>query len=301
MKIKNVEIKNKLVLAPMAGVSDISFRKLCSFYGAGLTETEMVSVKGLYYKSKKTLELLRTFENEHPVAVQLFGHEKEIFEKVLKSNILDNFDIIDINMGCPAPKIVKNGDGSALLKNLEKAKEIIETCVKSTDKPIMVKFRKGFYEESDILIPFAKMCEEAGASIITVHPRTREQGYSGKIDFDDIKKVKESVNIVVVGNGDVVDLESYKKMENTGCDLIMIGRGAVGNADIFSVLQGGKREDRKKLARLHLKYLKEYFDEKYIVNTFKRHAFHYVEKKEDKVRIATAKTTEEIEDIIFNN
>ncbi|MBR4002550.1 MAG: tRNA-dihydrouridine synthase family protein, partial [Clostridia bacterium] len=223
MKIKNVEIKNNLFLAPMAGITDKAFRCLCKKFGVGLTYTEMVSVKGLFYNSKNTKQLLDTFESESPCAVQLFGNEPEVFRTVIKSGVLDKFDIIDINMGCPAPKIVKNGDGSSLMKDLNLASEIIKACVESTDKPITVKFRKGFYKTDDKLTQFAKMCESSGASAITVHPRTREDFFSGEIDIEDIKKVKQAVNIPVIGNGDVVDENSYKKMLSSGCDGVMIG------------------------------------------------------------------------------
>ena len=305
MKIGNIDIKNNLILAPMAGISDVSFRELCKYFGAGLTVTEMVSVKGLYYNSKNTLKLLETSKSEVPCAVQLFGHEPKIFESVIKSGVLDKFDIIDINMGCPAPKIVKNKDGSYLLKDLKLAREIIETCVRATNKPITVKFRKGYYENDDILIEFAKMCESAGASCITVHPRTKEQGYSGKIDIFDIKKVKDEVSIPVIGNGDVVDKESFKNMLISNCDGVMIGRGAVGNPEIFSILQDKKVDmSKKNIAKLHISILKKYFEEDYIVKIFKRHAMKYVEAKigavEKRKKIALAKTLFEIEQILFS-
>lgn len=305
MKIGNIDIKSNLILAPMAGISDVSFRELCKYFGAGLTVTEMVSVKGLYYNSKNTLKLLETSKSEVPCAVQLFGHEPKIFESVIKSGVLDKFDIIDINMGCPAPKIVKNKDGSYLLKDLKLAREIIETCVRATNKPITVKFRKGYYENDDILIEFAKMCESAGASCITVHPRTKEQGYSGKIDILDIKKVKDEVSIPVIGNGDVVDKESFKNMLISNCDGVMIGRGAVGNPEIFSILQDKKVDMSKKdIAKLHISILKKYFEEDYIVKIFKRHAMKYVEAKigavEKRKKIALAKTLFEIEQILFS-
>ncbi len=304
MKIKNIETKNNIFLAPLAGVTDVAFRELCAYFKAGLTYTEMVSVKGLFYKSKKTLQLLQTFEGESPCAVQLFGHEPEIFESVLKSGILDKFDIIDINMGCPAPKIVKNNDGSALLKDIELARKIISTCVKSTTKPITVKFRKGFNKDDDVLVEFAKMCESAGASAITVHPRTKEQGYSGEIDISDIQKVKDSVNIPVIANGNIVDICSYEHMLKSGCDGVMIGRGSIGNPEIFSTLQKVNISLTKKdIAKKHLEILKKYFDEDYIVKTFKRHAFGYVGKApnavEKRKKIAFASTLKEIEDALF--
>lgn len=305
MKIKNIETKSNIFLAPLAGVTDMAFRQICSYFGAGLTYTEMVSVKGLFYKSKNTLKLLDTFANESPVAVQLFGHEPEIFESVIKSGVLDKFDIIDINMGCPAPKIIKNNDGSALLKDMQLARKIISTCVNSTDKPVTVKFRKGFYQNDDVLIDFAKMCEEAGASAITIHPRTTAQGYSGEIDINDILKVKKCVNIPVIANGNIIDKCSYEHMLTTNCDAVMIGRGAIGNPQIFSILQDKKvKLSKLQIAKLHLDILKENFDDNYIVKTFKRHAFNYVGGKfnavEKKVKIALSKTLLELEDNLFN-
>ena len=304
MKIGNIEIKNNCVLAPMAGVTDVAFRELCSFFGAGLTETEMISVKGLKYANKNTKLMLKTFEGEHPVAVQLFGHEPEVFYEVIKSGILDNFDIIDINMGCPAPKIVKNGDGSALLKNKELASKIIKACKEATNKPVTVKFRKGFYESDDILIPFAKMCEESGADAITIHPRTTAQGYSGKIDIKDIEKVKNAVKISVIGNGDVTSKEDFDKMLSI-CDGVMIGRGAVGHPDIFSKVQNSSKTfSQEFIAQKHLDILRKYYDDEYITKIFKRHAFSYVDDRENattlRVAIARAQTLSEIEQILFN-
>ncbi len=304
MKIGKFETKTDVFLAPMAGVSDVAFRELCVRYGAGLTTTEMVSVKGLYYNSKNTKKLLQLSPLERPSVVQLFGHEPKAFEEVLKSGVLDNFDIIDINMGCPAPKIVKNGDGSALLKNMELARQIIETCVKFGNRPITVKFRKGFGENDDVLIPFAKMCEEAGASAITVHPRTTFQGYSGKIDLEDIAKVKRAVNIPVVGNGDVRSYDDFVKMKGTGCDGVLIGRGAVGHPEIFSICSCQANDKNSiEIAKEHIDIMKKYFDEDYIQKNFKRHAFGYVDGEigavEKRKKIALAKSLEEIEQILF--
>ena len=277
MKIKNIEIANGLILAPMAGITDKAFRTLCKEFGVGLTVTEMVSVKGLYYKSKKTEELLDISNIEIPCAVQLFGHEPEIFSSVIKSGILDKFDIIDINMGCPAPKIVKNGDGSCIMKNIDLARSIITACVNATDKPITVKFRKGFNKSDDFLVEFAKMCEEAGASAITIHPRTREDFFSGKIDVNDIKKVKEVVNIPVIGNGDVVDKLSYEHMLTSGCDGVMIGRASFGCPEIFSILQNKEINKTKwQIIKRHLELLRlDYKDDK-IVKLFKKHILAYL-------------------------
>lgn len=309
MKIKNVEIKNNLFLAPMAGITDKAFRTLCKSFGVGLTYTEMVSVKGLYYNSKNTKDLLDIDKTETPCAVQIFGHEPEVFESVLKSGVLDKFDIIDINMGCPAPKIVKNGDGSALMKDIDLARKIIETCVKSTDKPITVKFRKGFYKTDDKLIEFAKMCEESGASAITVHPRTREDFFSGKIDVNDIKKVKEAVSIPVIGNGDVTDRCSYEHMLTSGCDGVMIGRASFGCPEIFSILQDKEVNKTKwEIIKTHLELLRQDFKDEYIVKLFKKHILAYLggfknanEVKRQIVLINDLKVIEKMLEEFFEN
>lgn len=262
----------------MADYTDASYRRICSEMGAGLTVTEMVSAKALIYESEKTLELLETFEREHPVCVQLFGHEKEVMAEACKHPSLQKFDIIDINMGCPAPKIVKNGDGSALMKDMHLAREIIEACVNVADKPVTVKFRLGWDEESINAVEFAKMCEEAGASAITVHGRTREQQYSGKANYDLIKKVKEAVSIPVIGNGDVADKESYKRMQKTGVDAVMIGRASIGNPWIFLELQGKEvKKDKLKTIKKHIRYLIEANkSERYIVTSMRKIIAQYL-------------------------
>ena len=200
--IKNVELKSNIILAPMAGYSDLALRKMCSDYGSGLVVTEMVSSAALHYNSQKTLELLRLNDESCPVACQIFGHDPEIMAEAAASPYLEKFDIIDINMGCPAKKIISNKDGSALLNDIDLARKIIESCVKATDKPITVKFRIGYTDDNIVATEFAKMCEEAGASAITVHGRTTSQGYSGTVNYDVIRQVKESVSIPVFANGD---------------------------------------------------------------------------------------------------
>lgn len=308
MKIKNVEIPNNLVLAPMAGITDKAFRTICKEFGVGLTVTEMVSVKGLYYKSKKTEELLDISNIESPCAVQLFGHEPEIFSSVIKSGILDKFDIIDINMGCPAPKIVKNGDGSFIMKDIELASLIIKACVSATDKPITVKFRKGFNKSDDFLIEFAKMCEESGASAITIHPRTREDFFSGKINIEDIKKVKQAVNIPVIGNGDVVDKCSYEHMLSSGCDGVMIGRGSFGNPEIFSILLDKEvKLNKLQIIKRHLELLREDYSDDKIVKIFKKHILAYLsgfknanELKRQIVLVNSLKQIEKMLEEFFN-
>lgn len=293
MKIGSVQTTTNIFLAPMAGVSDLGFRKICKDMGAGLTYTEMISTKGMYYDNKKTQSLLEVNSNEVPVVVQLFGSDPDIFRKVISSGALDKFDIIDINMGCPAPKITKNGDGSSLLKNIPLAYEIIRACVESTDKPVTVKFRMGYDEGEDVSVEFAKMCERAGASAICIHPRTREQFYSGKADYSVIKKVKQAVSIPVIANGDVVDLDSYNEILKTGCDAVMIGRGALGNPEIFAKLQN-KQVDRTKLdiIKEHLQILQsQYKDEKTLVTNFRKHLLWYVANYRNSTKIKTTLMT----------
>jgi len=258
MKIKNITFDTPLFLAPMADYTNVAFRRICKECGASFTVTEMVSAKALFYESEKTYDLLETYEEEHPMAVQIFGSDPKIMAYVCTLPILEKFDIIDINMGCPAPKIVKNGEGSALMQNIKLAKEIITECVKVSKKPITVKFRAGWNENHINAVEFAKMCEEAGASAITIHGRTRDQFYSGKVNYDIIKKVKESVNIPVIGNGDVVDKLSYKKMLDTGVDAVMIGRASVGNPWIFSyLLDMPYKKDKLEVLLKYIKYMKE--------------------------------------------
>lgn len=230
--IGNVEIKHKTVLAPMAGIGNSSFRKIIKKMGAGLIYAEMVSDKALFYKNKKTVDMLYMEDFERPITQQIFGSDKESFVEAAKF-IYENMhpDIIDINMGCPVPKVaVRAQAGSALLKNPEKIKDIVSSVVAAVPIPVTVKIRSGWDSEHINALEVAKICEEAGASAICVHPRTRNQGYSGKADWSIIKKVKQAVSIPVIGNGDVTDIYSAKRMiEETGCDLVMIGRGVLGN------------------------------------------------------------------------
>lgn len=257
MRIGNFTTKNNIFLAPMAGVADAAFRQLCYELGAGLTYTEMVSVSALLHNNRKTQELLKVYDKTK-TAVQIFGHKPDDFVKVIKSGILDDFAFIDINMGCPAPKIVKNGDGSALLKNINLAEAIIRSCVEATNKPITVKFRIGFDENENIAVEFAKMCQKAGAKAICVHGRTRAQFYSGTVDYETIKKVKKAVDIPVIGNGDIVDIGTYNKMLQTEVDAVMIGRGALGNPEIFSILTGGQHREKINIITRHIQILKKH-------------------------------------------
>lgn len=272
-----MKIENDLILAPMAGYCDLGFKMLCEKYGAGATITEMISAKALHYKNEKTNKMLTCDGLTKTKGVQIFGNDEIVMSEVIKSGIFDKYDFIDINMGCPAPKIIKNKEGSYLLKDINKASKIISSCVKSTDKPISVKFRMGFGENEDISTEFAKMCEESGAKMIIIHARTTFQKYSGKANLDVIKKVKDSVKIDVCGNGDVNSKESYDKMKQTGVDYVMVGRGAIGNPYVFSEILG--REYKKDLLNdiiFHYTKMREIYSERVVLNNMKKHLALYL-------------------------
>lgn len=233
LKIKDLELENNLILAPMAGVTDLPFRKICKEFGPGLVCTEMVSSKAIYHDDTKTKLLMNTDGEKRPISMQIFGSDEETMGYAAKY-VSKIADIVDINMGCPAPKVVKNGDGSKLLLDIEKAEKVIKAVVANSTKPVTLKIRKGWDYNNIVATEFAQMAEKAGVSAITIHGRTRTEMYSGKVDLDIIKKVKESVKIPVIGNGDIIDEESAQKMfEYTGVDGIMIGRGTFGNPWIF--------------------------------------------------------------------
>ena len=273
MEIGNVNIENNLVLAPMAGVTDLPFRILCKEQGCGLLYTEMVSAKAILYNNKNTEALLQVEPVENPISLQLFGSDPQIMADMAKRLEERPFDIFDINMGCPVPKIVNNGEGSALMKNPILVGQIVETMAKAVKKPVTVKIRKGFNDDMVNAPEIAHIIEESGGAAVAVHGRTREQFYSGKADWDIIRQVVERVNIPVIGNGDVCSAEDVIAMEKqTGCDAVMIGRGARGNPWIFSrineyrctgVLPPKPGVDKiknmiKRHAALQLKYKGEY-------------------------------------------
>ena len=313
-KIGNVQIDNPFVLAPMAGVTDLPFRTLCKEQGAGLICMEMISAKAISFHNKNTIALMEIDPCEHPVSMQLFGSEPDLMAEVAKSIEDRDFDILDINMGCPVPKVVRNGEGSALMKNPKLVYEIVSAMVKAIDKPVTVKIRKGFDDSCINAVEIAKIIEEAGAAAVAVHGRTREQYYSGQADWDIIRQVKEAVSIPVIGNGDVTSPQKAEELvKQTGCDGIMIARGAQGNPWIFSEMityeETGVLPERPSLeeirdmmlrhARLQLKYKGEFIG----IREMRKHVAWYTKglKGSAKLReeINRVESYQELEELLF--
>lgn len=312
IEIGNVKISNNIFLAPMAGITDMAFRHICREQGAGLIYTEMASSKAIHYGSEKTENIYEVNEEERPIGIQIFGHEPNIMAETAEK-VSKVADILDINMGCPANKIVKNGEGSALMKDLKLAREIIEAVVKVSKAPVTVKFRKGWDDSSVNAVELACIAEEAGASLITVHGRTREQMYSGYADLDIIRRVKESVKIPVIGNGDIFDADSAKRMfEITGCDGIMVARGATGNPWIFreiiEFLDNGVLLDRPdtnekiKMALYHLDLVVKLKGEYVGIREMRKHIAWYLKGVKGGARlkeaINTATSLEKVKEIL---
>lgn len=316
-KIKNVEINGKIVVAPMAGISNMTFRRICKSMGASLVVAEMVSDKAITYGNEKTFELLRMNDDERPISQQIFGSDVKSFveaAKIVEEKM--NPDIIDINMGCPVPKVaVKNQAGSALLKNPEKVGEIIKAVVGAVNVPVTVKIRSGWDQSSINAVEIAKIAEANGASAITVHARTRAQGYAGKADWNIIKEVVNAVNIPVIGNGDVVSCYDAKKMlDETGCSAVMIGRGLLGNPwlikECVEYLESGKLpevigyNEKIDMMEYHLNKLCEDKTEKQAVLEIRNHLLNYLkglpENKEVKNQVCRCKSRLEIIEVLEN-
>ena len=313
LKIGNVELENRYILGPMAGVTDLPFRLLCREQGAGLLCMEMVSAKAIYYNNRNTESLLEIHPDERPVSLQLFGSDPKIMSEMAKRIEERPFAILDVNMGCPVPKVVKNGEGSALMKNPKLVYEIVSALVKAIDKPVTVKIRKGFDDDHVNAVEIAKIIEEAGAAAVAVHGRTREQYYSGKADWDIIRQVKEAVSIPVIGNGDVTSPQKADELvRRTGCDGIMIARGAEGNPWIFSEMihweETGElppRPDKDEIREMMLKHARlqlEYKGEFCGIREMRKHVAWYTKGLKGAARLRekvnAVESLEELENLL---
>lgn len=296
MKVGNLELKNKVFLSPMAGVTDLPFRLICKEQECGLLYTEMINGKALCYDDENTKKMLKIENEEHPVAVQIFGSEPDFMGRA--AEIMNEYpnEILDINMGCPAPKVVKNGDGSALMKNPKLAEQVLKAVVKNSKKPVTLKIRKGWDDNSVNAVEIAKMAEACGISALAIHGRTREQYYTGKADWDIIADIKKNLNIPVIGNGDVFTIEdSINMLDKTGCDAIMIGRGAQGNPWIFKrinhymntgeILPEPTLNEKISTAIKHLKLAVEEHGEYVAVREMRKHIAWYLKGLRNSARL----------------
>lgn len=292
-----LKLDNNIVIAPMAGYSDVGFRSVCCDYGSGATFTEMLSAQAMLYNNKKTQDMTFRYPTEKCVIAQIFGNDPIIMARAVGNPILDGFEGIDINMGCPAPKVVKNGEGSALLKNLPLAGRIIQACKKEAGmRPLSVKVRLGFNEDN--IAEIAKMCEENGADFITVHGRVTKQMFAGEVDYDSIAKAKQSVSIPVFGNGNVTDKHSYEKMLSTGVDGVMIGRGAVGKPWLIAdLLDKPYAISPIEAIKKHVEILRKYYPEQWIVLFMRKHFIAYASAfkggAKSKIALSTSQSVDE--------